>query len=174
MVTNVVSQEDRHILLSVAVKKTKLFTVSTDARLDLLALWCKRWALWEQRPGSRSLPADETYVLLTTFLPILDHWTALSGFLPPVPSHPKQWNSSFSPGWHLIKKPKETEWHKCNKLSASSADSAGALVQVHEFEIQISLRLNSQGRISYFHSNETIQKRVQRSLLWKYMCRIKE
>lgn len=69
---------------------------------------------------------------------------------------------------------KETEWHKCNKLSASSEDAAGALVQVHEFEIQISLRLNSQGRISYFHSNETIQKRVQRSLLWKYMWSIKE
>lgn len=36
LVTDGLSQEDRHILLSVAVKKTKLFTVSTDARRDLL------------------------------------------------------------------------------------------------------------------------------------------
>lgn len=42
MGTNGVSQEDRHILLSVAIKKTKLFTVSTDARHDLLAPWGKR------------------------------------------------------------------------------------------------------------------------------------
>lgn len=42
MVTNGVSQEDRHILPSVAIKKTKPFTVSTDARRDLLAPRGKR------------------------------------------------------------------------------------------------------------------------------------
>jgi len=42
MATNVVSQEDRHILPLVAIKKTKLFTVSTDARRDLLPQRAKR------------------------------------------------------------------------------------------------------------------------------------
>lgn len=71
MVAYGLSQGDRHILSSAAIKKTKLFTVSTDARDDLLAPWAKGEG--PGSPGSNSLPADETYVLLTTFLPILDH-----------------------------------------------------------------------------------------------------
>lgn len=118
MGTNGVSQEDRHILPSAAIKKTKPFTVSTDARRDLLDPQGKRWELWEQRPGSSSLPADETYVLLTTFLPILDHWAALSGFLSSVPSNPKQYNSFILDQMAPYKRKKKLNgWYKCNKLS---------------------------------------------------------
>lgn len=61
------------MLFSVTIKKTKLFTVSTDPRRDLLPPEGKRLEQREQRPGSSSLPADETHVLATTFLPVLDH-----------------------------------------------------------------------------------------------------
>lgn len=77
LVTDGLSQEDRHILLSVAVKKTKLFTVSTDARRDLLVPPGHKVRVpGKGGPGSSSLPAAETYVLLAAFHPILDHRVA--------------------------------------------------------------------------------------------------
>lgn len=42
MGTNGVSQEGRQVLPWVTIKKTKPFTVSTDAQFDLLAPWGKR------------------------------------------------------------------------------------------------------------------------------------
>lgn len=47
-------------LPSVVIKKTKLFTVSTDTRRNLLASEAKRWELWERGPGSSVLPAVRT------------------------------------------------------------------------------------------------------------------
>lgn len=50
------------------------------------ALGAEAW--FQQSAGRR----DVQYVLLTTFLPILDHWTALSGFQSSVPPNPKQYS----------------------------------------------------------------------------------
>lgn len=65
-----------------AIKKTKLFTVSTDARRDLLvpAGHKVRVPGKEGGPGSSSLPAAETYVLLAAFHPSLDHQVAHQAF----------------------------------------------------------------------------------------------
>lgn len=61
-----------------AVKKTKLFTVSTDARCDLLVPAGHKVRVLGKGggAGSSSLPAAETYVLLAAFHPVLDHRVA--------------------------------------------------------------------------------------------------